>query len=114
MPNTRTREIEWLTAYDSYYYDRAAERPLPVLRVKYAMLPAVADFAARDGGLIQRETARAAASGGCITACTASIFQASIRRVGLEHHYCQPVHRRPSPQHDVRYRGLAILTEVIH
>ena len=59
MPNTRTREIEWLTAYDSYYYDRAAERPLPVLRVKYAdAAGSWLYLAARDGGLIQRETAR--------------------------------------------------------
>jgi hypothetical protein len=59
MPNTRTREIEWLTAYDSYYYDRAAERPLPVLRVKYAdAAGSWLYLAARDGALIQRETAK--------------------------------------------------------
>jgi hypothetical protein len=59
MPNTHTREIEWLTTYDSYYYDRAAERPLPVLRVKYAdAAGSWLYLAARDGALIQRETAR--------------------------------------------------------
>jgi hypothetical protein len=59
MPGTRVQEAVWLTRYDSYYYDRAGERPLPVLRVKYAD----ADeswlyFSARDGGLLLRETAR--------------------------------------------------------
>jgi uncharacterized iron-regulated membrane protein len=58
MPGTRVQEAVWLTRYDSYYYDRAGERPLPVLRVKYAD----ADeswlyFSARDGGLLLRETA---------------------------------------------------------
>ena len=28
-------ESELLTAYDSYYYSRTAQRPLPVLRVKF-------------------------------------------------------------------------------
>ncbi len=59
MPNTHTRDIEWLTTYDSYYYDRAAERPLPVLRVKYAdAAGSWLYLAACDGALIQRETAR--------------------------------------------------------
>ena len=58
MPNARVREAVWLTRYDSYYYDRAGERSLPVLRVKYAD----ADeswlyLSARDGALVQRETA---------------------------------------------------------
>jgi uncharacterized iron-regulated membrane protein len=58
MPNVGVRETSWLTRYDGYYYDRAGERPLPVLRVKYAD----ADeswlyFSARDGGLMLRETA---------------------------------------------------------
>jgi uncharacterized iron-regulated membrane protein len=58
MPGTHVQEAVWLTRYDSYYYDRAGERPLPVLRVKYAD----ADeswlyFSARDGGLLLRETA---------------------------------------------------------
>jgi uncharacterized iron-regulated membrane protein len=58
MPEVRTQEAVWLTSYDSYYYDRAAERPLPVLRVKYAD----ADqswlyLSARDGAIVQRETA---------------------------------------------------------
>jgi hypothetical protein len=59
MPKTQTREIEWLTTYDSYYYDRAAERPLPVLRIKYAdAAGSWLYLAARDGALLQRETAR--------------------------------------------------------
>ena len=58
MPEVRTQEAVWLTSYDSYYYDRAAQRPLPVLRVKYAD----ADqswlyLSARDGAIVQRETA---------------------------------------------------------
>ncbi len=28
-------DIAWLTAYDSYYYDRTGDRPLPVLRAKF-------------------------------------------------------------------------------
>jgi len=58
MPGTGVQEAAWLTRYDGYYYDRAGERPLPVLRVKYAD----ADgswlyFSARDGGVVLRETA---------------------------------------------------------
>ena len=58
MPGARVQESTWLTRYDSYYYDRAGERPLPVLRVRYAD----ADeswlyFSARDGGVALRETA---------------------------------------------------------
>ena len=58
MPDARVQDAAWLTRYDGYYYDRAGERPLPVLRVKYAD----ADeswlyFSARDGGLVLRETA---------------------------------------------------------
>jgi hypothetical protein len=58
MPGVRSQEAVWLTSYDSYYYDRAGERPLPVLRVKYAD----ADnswlyLSARDGAIVQRETA---------------------------------------------------------
>jgi hypothetical protein len=58
MPDARLQEAVWLTRYDGYYYDRAGERPLPVLRVKYAD----ADeswlyFSARDGGVVLRETA---------------------------------------------------------
>jgi len=58
MPGAREQDAVWLTRYDGYYYDRAGERPLPVLRVKYAD----ADqswlyLSARDGGLLLRETA---------------------------------------------------------
>jgi uncharacterized iron-regulated membrane protein len=60
MPDARVEDAVWLTRYDGYYYDRAGERPLPVLRVKYAD----ADqswlyLSARDGGLLLRETASA-------------------------------------------------------
>ena len=60
MPGTHVQEAVWLTRYDNYYYDRAGERPLPVLRVKYSD----ADqswlyLSARDGGLLLRETASA-------------------------------------------------------
>jgi hypothetical protein len=58
MPAARIQEAAWLTAYDSYYYDRSSERPLPVLRVKYED----ADrswlyLSAADGAVVQRETA---------------------------------------------------------
>jgi hypothetical protein len=59
MPDDRIQETAWLTTYDSYYYDRASERPLPVLRVKYADAGRTWLYlAARDGALLQRETAR--------------------------------------------------------
>lgn len=29
-------ELTWLDAYDAYYYDRSGQRPLPVLRARYA------------------------------------------------------------------------------
>jgi len=36
MPGVAVRDSEWLTAYDGYYYNSSATRPLPVLRVRYA------------------------------------------------------------------------------
>ena len=58
MSGVRTQEAVWLTSYDSYYSDRAAERPLPVLRVKYADADQTwLYFSSRDGALLQRETA---------------------------------------------------------
>jgi hypothetical protein len=35
MPEARTEEATLLTSYDSYYYDRSGELPLPVLRVRF-------------------------------------------------------------------------------
>jgi hypothetical protein len=35
MPDAAERDAAWLEAYDSYYYDRGAALPLPVLRVRY-------------------------------------------------------------------------------
>jgi hypothetical protein len=35
MPTAAVREATWLDRYDSYYYDRHASLPLPVLRVRY-------------------------------------------------------------------------------
>ncbi|MGH8431308.1 MAG: hypothetical protein ACREUF_12980, partial [Solimonas sp.] len=35
MPGVPERDAHWLSQYDSYYYDRNAELPLPVLRVRY-------------------------------------------------------------------------------
>jgi hypothetical protein len=35
MPGHRIVDAMWLEEYDAYYYDRAAIRPLPVLRVRY-------------------------------------------------------------------------------
>jgi hypothetical protein len=36
MPGTPIADATWLTEYDSYYYDKNGDRPLPVLRVRYA------------------------------------------------------------------------------
>jgi hypothetical protein len=58
MPAIREADVAWLTAYDAYYYDRTATRPLPVLRVKYADASGSWLYlTARDGALVQRETA---------------------------------------------------------
>jgi hypothetical protein len=58
MRDARVQEAVWLTGYDSYYYDRAGERPLPVLRVKYADADQTwLYFSSRDGAIVQRETA---------------------------------------------------------
>jgi len=59
MPAHIETEATWLTSYDAYYYDRVAARPLPVLRVKYADPDSSWLYlTARDGALVQRETAR--------------------------------------------------------
>lgn len=34
-PDTRPSDAEWLSSYDSYYYDRSGAKPLPVLRLRY-------------------------------------------------------------------------------
>ena len=58
MSGVRTQEAVWLTSYDSYYSDRAGERPLPVLRVKYEDAEQTwLYFSSRDGAIVQRETA---------------------------------------------------------
>ena len=58
MPAFPETEATWLTAYDAYYYDRDARRPLPVLRVKYSDPErSWLYLTARDGALVQRETA---------------------------------------------------------
>ena len=36
MPHAPIEDSRWLNAYDAYYYDRHGQRPLPVLRVRYA------------------------------------------------------------------------------
>ena len=99
-------------SYDSYYYDRAAERPLPVLRVKYADAAGSWLYSPRaTARLIQRETAQRPPRQVAVSRPAQPRFSGPLSGgVGLEHHHCQPVHRRPSPQHDVRYRGLAILS----
>ena len=59
LPAFAETEATWLTSYDVYYYDRGALRPLPVLRVKYAdPQGSWLYLTARDGALVQRETAR--------------------------------------------------------
>ncbi len=35
MAGRSPADVTWLTAYDSYYYDRTGDRPLPVLRAKF-------------------------------------------------------------------------------
>ncbi len=35
MPGVAVRDANWLSDYDSYYYDARGSRPLPVLRVRY-------------------------------------------------------------------------------
>ena len=35
MPGMEPSEVTWLTAYDSYYYDRTGGRHLPALRAKF-------------------------------------------------------------------------------
>jgi hypothetical protein len=36
MPGVPMRDAEWLQEYDAYYYNQDGNRPLPVLRVRYA------------------------------------------------------------------------------
>ncbi len=36
MPHVPIRDAVWLQDYDAYYYDKNRQRPLPVLRVRYA------------------------------------------------------------------------------
>lgn len=36
MPGVKMQDAEWLLEYDAYYYDKDRNRPLPVLRVRYA------------------------------------------------------------------------------
>jgi hypothetical protein len=36
MQGVDVADLEWLSAYDAYYYDRDAALPLPVLRVRFA------------------------------------------------------------------------------
>jgi len=36
MPDVPVRDAVWLQEYDAYYYDKNRDRPLPVLRVRYA------------------------------------------------------------------------------
>ena len=35
MPDTSIEGMQWMDAYDAYYYDRSRRRSLPVLRVRY-------------------------------------------------------------------------------
>jgi PepSY-associated TM region len=36
MPGAPMQDAEWLREYDAYYYDKDGNKPLPVLRVRYA------------------------------------------------------------------------------
>jgi hypothetical protein len=36
MPDAPVTDLQWLSGYDAYYYDRQAALPLPVLRIKFA------------------------------------------------------------------------------
>jgi hypothetical protein len=39
MPGAHVDEVQWLRAYDAYYYDRRGQLALPVLRVRFADPP---------------------------------------------------------------------------
>lgn len=59
MAGRQPSDVTWLTSYDGYYYDRRSDRPLPVLRVKYADdLGTWLYLDPRDGGILQRATSR--------------------------------------------------------
>ena len=36
MPGAPVQDASWIQEYDAYYYDKNGDRPLPVLRVRYA------------------------------------------------------------------------------
>jgi hypothetical protein len=52
LPGTQVRDARWLDEYDSYYYDRTASRPLPVLRVTYDDPERTAMYLDPQNGLI--------------------------------------------------------------
>jgi hypothetical protein len=39
MPGAQVDDVQWLRAYDAYYYDRRGELALPILRVRFADPP---------------------------------------------------------------------------
>jgi hypothetical protein len=52
LSSATVREVRWLHEYDSYYYERAASRPLPVLRVRYDDADHTAIYLDAQNGLI--------------------------------------------------------------
>jgi hypothetical protein len=63
MAGVPVRDRQWLAAYDSYYYDRWAAKPLPVLRVRYDDADQTWLYADPQNGLISaRHTTRTRAN----------------------------------------------------
>jgi hypothetical protein len=58
MPGVGIRDMTWLDAYDSYYYDRSGSLSLPVLRVTYADAQGTALYLDPRRGAIARKEER--------------------------------------------------------
>ena len=58
MPHAAVREAIWLDRYDSYYYDRDARLPLPVLRVRYGDAADTSLYFDPDRGVVVQKEER--------------------------------------------------------
>jgi hypothetical protein len=58
MPGVTVADEAWLDAYDSYYYSRSGELPLPILRVRFADAPATWLYVDPRRGSIARKEER--------------------------------------------------------
>jgi hypothetical protein len=114
MPGARVQDSVWLTRYDGYYYDRAGERPLPVLRVKYADA---------DESWLYLSCARwriVAARDGERPPCQMALSRTPQPRfpgvlsgwLDLVSRRAHPVRRRAAPEYDVRDRRLALPSQM--